>query len=68
LILINFCLLFANPNSISSSKDVTKNGIDIVLAFDVSGSMEASDLEPNRMESAKKVINNFLSNLTTDRL
>lgn len=68
LLLINFIILLANPHFVNSKKDITKNGIDIVLAFDVSGSMEASDLEPNRMEVAKKVLENFIWNLKTDRL
>lgn len=68
LLLCNFIILLANPQFVNSKKDITKNGIDIVLAFDVSGSMEASDLQPNRMEAAKKVLDNFIWNLKTDRL
>jgi Ca-activated chloride channel family protein len=39
-----------------------------VIALDVSGSMEAQDLKPNRLESAKNVINSFIKNLKTDRV
>ena len=68
LILINFIIIIANPNTTNVSQNIEKNGIDIVIALDISGSMEAEDLKPNRIESAKNVINNFISKLETDRL
>ena len=68
LILLNFIVLLANPNTTNVSEKIKKNWIDIVLALDVSGSMEAEDLKPNRLESAKRVINNFIKNLKTDRV
>lgn len=68
LIFINFIIIAANPNTTNISEDIEKNGIDIVLALDISWSMEAEDLIPNRIEAAKQVINNFISNLSTDRL
>jgi len=60
LILINFVFILANPNTTNVSQKVQKNGIDIVLALDISGSMEASDLKPTRIEAAKYVISNFI--------
>lgn len=63
-----YIILLADPNDVNSKKNITKNGIDIVLAFDVSVSMEATDLSPNRMEAAKEVINKFIKNQKTDRL
>ena len=68
LILINFILILANPNTTNVSQKIKKNGIDIVLALDISWSMEAEDLKPNRIESAKRVIKWFIKNLQTDRL
>ncbi len=68
LILINFIIILANPNTTNVSQKIQKNGIDIVLALDISGSMEAKDLKPSRIEAAKNVINNFIWNLKTDRL
>jgi len=68
LIMLNFIIILANPNIINSSQKVKKNGIDIVISLDISGSMEAEDLKPNRIEAAKGVINNFIKNLKTDRL
>jgi Ca-activated chloride channel family protein len=43
-------------------------GIDIVLTLDVSGSMEARDLEPNRLEAAKDVTRDFISRRRNDRI
>lgn len=68
LILINFVIILANPNTTNVSEKVKKNGIDIVIALDISWSMDAEDLKPSRIEAAKKVINNFIWNLKTDRL
>lgn len=68
LIFINFVLVLANPNKTNVSEKVQKNGIDIVLALDISGSMEADDLKPNRIEAAKSVISKFIWKLQTDRL
>jgi len=68
LLMLNFIIILANPNIINSSEKVKKNGIDIVISLDISGSMEAEDLKPNRIEAAKSVINNFIKNLKTDRL
>ncbi len=68
LIFINFIIIFANPNKVNSNEKITKNWIDIVLVLDLSKSMEATDLSPNRIESAKAIINDFVKNVKTDRL
>jgi len=67
-ILVNFIIIFANPNTTNVSQKIQKNGIDIVLALDISWSMDAEDLKPNRIEAAKNVISNFIWKLKTDRL
>lgn len=43
-------------------------GIDIAVALDVSGSMDANDFEPTRLDAAKRVINEFIAARTNDRL
>lgn len=68
LIIILFALLLANPNLVNYSKEEKKDWIDIVLVFDVSISMEATDLVPSRIIAARSVINSFVSKLKTDRL
>lgn len=68
LILLSYIIIIANPNIVNTSRIIKKNGIDIVIVLDISGSMEAEDLNPNRIEAAKKVIKSFIWNLETDRL
>lgn len=57
----------ARPQTTSSRKDVSIEGIDIVLALDVSGSMLAMDLKPDRLEAAKEVAAEFISGRQNDR-
>lgn len=51
-----------------SSKTVGAEGIDIVLAMDISGSMLAEDLKPNRLEASKQVAIDFVSDRLNDRV
>jgi len=57
----------ARPQTTSSRQDVTIEGIDIVLALDVSSSMLAMDLKPDRLEAAKEVATEFISGRPNDR-
>jgi Ca-activated chloride channel homolog len=57
----------ARPQSTSSRRDVTIEGIDIVMALDVSGSMLAMDLQPDRLEAAKEVASEFIAGRPNDR-
>lgn len=59
----------ARPRTVDvSNKTKTTKGIDIVMAVDVSGSMLAKDLKPNRMEALKKVAANFAEERPNDRI
>lgn len=59
----------ARPQQGSSREDVTTQGVDIVVALDVSGSMRAEDFQPrNRLEVAKDVVGNFVKHRVTDRI
>ena len=58
----------ARPQSTSSWEDTTTEGIDIVLSMDISGSMLAEDLKPNRLEASKKVALDFISKRVNDRI
>ncbi|RKS55465.1 Ca-activated chloride channel family protein [Gillisia mitskevichiae] len=51
-----------------STKTTSTEGIDIVLAIDVSASMLARDLKPNRLEALKKVASEFIKGRPTDRI
>jgi Ca-activated chloride channel homolog len=58
----------ARPQLPMQSVDVTAEGIDIMLSIDVSGSMQAKDFEPNRLEASKKVAADFVDRRPDDRL
>lgn len=61
-------IALARPQSSSVSENVSSEGIDIVLAMDVSGSMLAEDFKPNRIEAAKKVATEFVDDRPGDRI
>ena len=62
-------IALARPRNVSVSKRTkTNKGIDIVMAIDVSASMLARDLEPNRLEALKKVANEFVNQRPNDRI
>lgn len=61
-------IALARPQSSSSSQSVTTEGIDIVLGLDISPSMLAEDLRPNRIEAAKKVALEFIESRPNDRI
>jgi Ca-activated chloride channel family protein len=64
------CLIFAYaaPQIGERLKEVKRQGIDIVIALDVSTSMRAEDVKPSRLEKAKYEIINFLEKLGGDRV
>ncbi|UYQ93075.1 VWA domain-containing protein [Chitinophaga horti] len=58
----------ARPQTSNTSENINSEGIDIVMSIDISGSMLAEDLKPNRMEAAKKVAQNFIDSRISDRI
>ncbi len=68
LIIALFVFILAKPQSAHQKDNLNKNGIDIIVAMDVSGSMLAEDLKPNRMTAAKEALKKFISYLSDDRL
>jgi Ca-activated chloride channel family protein len=69
LALCSLIMALARPRTVDiSNKTKTTKGIDIVVAVDVSGSMLAKDLKPNRMEALKKVAANFVDERPNDRI
>lgn len=66
LVLIVICI--ARPRSSSETETVNTEGIDIALAMDVSPSMLAEDFSPNRMEAAKEIAIEFISQRPSDRM
>jgi Ca-activated chloride channel family protein len=61
-------LALARPQTGVTSENVLTEGIDIVLALDISSSMLAEDLVPNRLEAAKAVAQSFVSGRRNDRI
>lgn len=69
LALSSLIIAMARPRKVDiSSQTKSTKGIDIVMAIDVSGSMLAKDLKPNRMEALKKVAANFVEGRPNDRI
>ncbi|MFN7044560.1 MAG: vWA domain-containing protein [Flavobacterium sp.] len=69
LALCSIIIALARPRSVDvTSKSKTTKGIDIVMAIDVSSSMLANDLKPNRLEALKKVASTFVQDRINDRI
>lgn len=68
IIFILFITIFANFAEKNVKQIINKDWVDIEIVMDVSYSMNANDLNPNRLEVAKKVIKNYLEKLKTDRV
>lgn len=69
LALSSLIIAMARPRKVDiSSQTKSTKGVDIVMAIDVSGSMLAKDLKPNRMEALKKVASNFVEGRPNDRI
>jgi len=73
LILISLgvsCLILAlvNPKIGTQLETVKREGVDIVFAIDVSKSMLAEDIAPNRIEKAKRLVSALLNQLASDRV
>ena len=64
------CLIIAlvNPKIGTSLQTVKREGVDIVFAIDVSKSMLAEDIAPNRLEKAKQLTTQIINNLVSDRV
>ncbi|MDR1180697.1 MAG: VWA domain-containing protein [Bacteroidales bacterium] len=68
LAIIFVIIALARPQSSISHKQVDVEGIDIVMALDVSGSMMAMDFRPNRLDACKNVMQTFIENRSNDRI
>ena len=63
-----FIVALARPQSSSKNQKVNIEGIDIVLAMDISSSMLAADLKPDRLEASKAVASDFVLGRPGDRM
>ena len=66
--LILIITAIARPQTMYEEQNAEGEGVDIVLCIDVSGSMTAQDLTPNRLEAAKNVAIDFVNKRLTDRI
>lgn len=68
MVLALVIVVLARPQSTNRWQNVTTEGIDIMIALDISGSMLAQDFRPNRLEASKNVAIEFISGRETDRM
>ncbi len=73
LVLESFAILFlivalANPKIGTELKSINREGVDIVFAIDVSKSMLAEDVAPNRLLRSKRIISEIINSLSSDRV
>ncbi len=68
LVFVAVVTVLARPQTMNSWDSRTTEGIDIMLAMDVSTSMLAEDLKPNRMEAAKSVAAEFIADRANDNI
>lgn len=73
LLFLIFFVLFAtlslvNPKIGTELKTVKREGVDLVFAVDVSKSMLAEDIAPNRLEKAKRIVSEIINKLNNDRV
>jgi len=61
-------IVLARPQTSNKFQDVSTEGIDIMLALDISGSMLARDFKPDRLEASKNVATEFISGRPYDRI
>jgi len=61
-------VVLARPQSTDRFQDVSTEGIDIVMALDISGSMLARDFKPDRLDASKDVATEFISGRPYDRI
>ena len=66
--LATLVVALARPQSTEQNTRTNTDGIDIMLALDVSGSMLARDFRPDRLEAAKEVAGSFISDRYGDRI
>lgn len=61
-------LACANPQIGTRLEEVKREGVDIIIALDVSNSMKAQDIKPNRLERSKQAISRLIDKLQNDRI
>lgn len=62
------CITLANPRKPDDASAEIRRGIDAVIALDVSNSMLATDIAPNRLAQAQKLLSNLIDRMPNDRI
>jgi len=68
LVVLAGIILLARPQFGSKIEDVKKQGVEVIIALDVSNSMLAEDIQPDRLTRAKQAISRLVDNLENDRI
>jgi Ca-activated chloride channel family protein len=68
LALIALIAALINPQRAGEMDKVERKGVDVMIALDVSNSMLAEDIKPNRLERAKQLVNRLMMQLENDRV
>lgn len=68
LVVASIVMALVNPKAGTKLETVKREGVDIVFAVDVSKSMLAEDIAPNRMEKAKRLVSEIINELASDRI
>ena len=68
LALVFIIIAIARPQASNSWRTENTEGIDIMMALDISGTMMAEDLKPNRLEAAKSVASEFILSRPNDNI
>ncbi len=68
LMFVLLIIVIARPQSSSHWRKKSKEGIDIMMALDISGTMQGEDLRPNRLEAAKSVAIEFIQARPNDNV
>jgi Ca-activated chloride channel homolog len=62
------CIALANPRTPDKMSEESRNGIDVLIALDVSNSMLATDVPPSRLDNAKQLLRMMVDKMPNDRI
>ena len=68
LAVISLVFLVSRPRYGVRTEEVKRQGLELVIALDISNSMLAEDIKPNRLTAAKRAINQLIGQLENDRI
>ena len=66
--LLHVIIILARPQFGSKLEDVKKQGVEVIIALDVSNSMLAEDIQPDRLTRAKQAMSRLVDNLDNDKI